>query len=355
MVSDTKIDTYCETIIEKQGNNKREFIIRYSSILVISLIFSFFGNISTPENTSFWVVFMISFLRTTIIWNGSMAIINYSISKFSMFKETVKLISFQVFFLALFVIVVEYIEIYVIEHLLKIPIDTNEKILLFIVSLVITFMISSIYASTAFFIQWKHNLIRAQVLEKANLEARYEILRNQINPHFLFNSLNSLLMLVSDNPVASKYVESISEILRYMLQIRDKDVVLISDELKIAKDYIFVQQNRFGENLKVDFGVPEKYFHYSIPPLTIQMLLENAIKHNVVSKINPLYIKVYVNENSFLVVENTVLNKLDNDPSTGIGLENIQKRYQYIIGKSIVVKNNKENFSVMLPLFEKEL
>ena len=190
---------------------------------------------------------------------------------------------------------------------------------------------------------------------KANLEARYDTLRNQVNPHFLFNSLNTLLMLVDDNPVAARYVESISEIMRYMLQSRDKDAVLLRDELKIARDYVFIQQSRFGDKLNVEFDVPEKFYHYAIAPLALQMLLENALKHNVVSKEDPLFVKVYVRENSFVVVENTVKTKIDKDASTGVGLDNIRNRYLHLTGKNIVVKFENDKFVVMLPLFEKAI
>lgn len=348
-------ETYCETVAESPHDHKREIIIRYIGIAVISFIFTFFDLAYLKGNASFLAAYALSFVRTALIWTGSMSIINYSITLFSMIKETVKLILFQVVVLSVFVVLVELTEIFVIEKFFKIPLATNEKSSLLIIALIITFMISAIYASVAFFIQWKQNLLRSQALEKANLEARYDTLRNQVNPHFLFNSLNTLLMLVQDNPVASRYVESISEIMRYMLQSRDKDAVLLRDELKIARDYVFIQQSRFGDKLNVAFDVPESFYHYAIPPLAIQMLLENVVKHNVVSKENPLFVKVFVGENLFLVVENTVKAKIDKDPSTGVGLENIQNRYLHLTGKNIVVRRDAEKFTVMLPLFEKPI
>jgi LytS/YehU family sensor histidine kinase len=196
---------------------------------------------------------------------------------------------------------------------------------------------------------------RAQALEKANLEARYETLRNQVNPHFLFNALNTLLMMVSDNEAASKYVESLSEFMRFMLNTRDKEVVLLRDELKIARQYIFIQQSRFGGKLQVDFNVPESCFHYAIPPLSLQMLLENALKHNVVSKDNPLKVNVFIEKNDFLVVENNIQPKIEKEPSTGVGLENIRNRYLYLTDKEMFVESNRSIFKVKLPLFEKEL
>lgn len=272
-----------------------------------------------------------------------------------MFNETVKLITFQILALTIFVFVVEMGEIFVFENYLKIPLDRSDRITLIVGSLLITFMISSIYASVAFFIQWKANLLRAQSLEKANLEARYETLRNQVNPHFLFNSLNTLLMMVSDNQAASKYVESLSDFMRYMLNTRDKEAVLLRDELKIARQYVFIQQSRFGGKLSVSFEVPESCFHYAIPPLSLQMIIENAIKHNVISKDNPLVVKIFVEDNEYLVIENNISPKIEKEPSTGVGLENIRNRYLYLTGKVVIVKNENGAFIVKLPLFEKEL
>jgi sensor histidine kinase YesM len=345
----------CVPLVDQRKSKWREITIRFAGIAVISLISVFADFGYSQGDSDYTKALLVSFIRTALIWNGSMMIIQYAVHRFPVFKETFKLISFQIIALCAFVLLVELGEIYAVENYLKIAMSDTEKRTLIIGSLLITFMISSIYASVAFFIEWKENLLRTQALEKANLEARYDTLRNQVNPHFLFNSLNTLLMLVNDNPVASKYVESISEIMRYMLQSRDKEAVLLRDELKIASDYVFVQQSRFGDKLQVEFDVPEKFYHYAIPPLALQMLLENAIKHNVVSKDNPLHVKVYIAENLFIVIENSVKAKIDKDPSTGVGLENIRNRYIHLTGKDILVKQENGRFVVMLPLFEKSM
>jgi two-component system LytT family sensor kinase len=345
----------CLPVMKPGKNHWREFIIRFTGIIIISLVSVFIDFGYSRGEAGFMKEFLVSVLRTALIWNGSMILIQFAVNRYPVFKETVKLIAFQVIALCVFVLLVELGEIYVAEHYLKVPMTHSDKTTLIIGSLLITFMISSIYSSVAFFLQWKENLLRTQALEKANLEARYDTLRNQVNPHFLFNSLNTLLMLVNDNPVASKYVESISEIMRYMLQSQDKDAVLLRDEMKIARDYVFVQQSRFGDKLKVEFDVHEQYFHYAIPPLALQMLLENALKHNVVSKEDPLFVKVYVLDNVYIVIENTVKAKIDKDPSTGVGLDNIRNRYLHLTGKNIVVKHDNGKFVVMLPLFEKSI
>jgi two-component system, LytTR family, sensor kinase len=345
----------CIPVVDQRKTHWREIIIRFVGITVISLVSVFLDFGYSLADSQFVKAFLISFIRTALIWNGSMIIIQFAVHRFPVFKETVKLLFFQIIALCVFVLLIELLEIYTVEHYLKIAMSYSEKRTLIAGSLLITFMISSIYASVAFFLEWKENLLRTQALEKANLEARYDTLRNQVNPHFLFNSLNTLLMLVNDNPVASKYVESISEIMRYMLQSQDKEAVLLRDELKIARDYVFIQQSRFGDKLQVEFDVPEKYYHYAIPPLALQMLLENAIKHNVVSKDDPLKVRVYMHDSLFIVIENTMKAKIDKDPSTGVGLENIRNRYIHLTGKDILVKQENGKFVVMLPLFEKSI
>jgi sensor histidine kinase YesM len=345
----------CMPVMDQRKTRWREITIRFVGITIVSLISVFLDFGYSQGDSQFTKAFLVSFIRTALIWNGSMILIQFAVKRYPVFKETFKLIAFQIIGLCFFVLLVELGEIYIVEKYLKVVMNYTEKRTLIIGSLLITFMISSIYASVAFFIQWKENLLRTQALEKANLEARYDTLRNQVNPHFLFNSLNTLLMLVNDNPVASKYVESISEIMRYMLQSQDKEAVLLRDELKIARDYVFIQQSRFGDKLQVEFNVPEKYFHYAIPPLALQMLLENAVKHNVVSKDDPLKVKVYMQDSLFVVIENTVKAKIDKDPSTGVGLDNIRKRYLHLTGKDIVVKQENGKFVVMLPLFEKSI
>lgn len=346
---------HCTQLSLHQHNHRREIIIRYAGVTLIALLSVIIDSAYAHREAGFPIAFMISFVRTALIWNGSMLIINFAVARFPMFEKTFQLVTFQIIALAVFVLIVELGEIYTVEHILEIPLTRSAKTTLIVGSLLITFMISAIYASVAFFIQWKENLMRTQALEKANLEARYATLQNQVNPHFLFNSLNTLLTLVNDNPAASRYVESVSEIMRYMLKSRDKEAVLLREELKIAKDYIYIQQSRFGDKLKVEFDVQEKYFHYAIPPLTLQMLLENAIKHNVVSKEDPLFVKIFIDENKHIVIENTFKEKIDKETSTGVGLENIANRYIYLTGKNVQIKKEGEKFVVILPLFEKPI
>ena len=147
----------------------REYLIRFSSITIMSLISVFIDSGYSHAEAGFLQAFLVSFIRTALIWNGSMLIIQFAISRYSIFKETFKIIVFQVVALSVFVLVVEAGEIFVVENYLKSEISRSGKTTLILGSLIITFMISAIYASVAFFVQWKENLLRTQALEKANL------------------------------------------------------------------------------------------------------------------------------------------------------------------------------------------
>lgn len=333
-------------------NTRKELIVRMSGIILISMLFPVVAYKNILPEAELIKVFLVSLIRTALLWNGSMLIINYLVSRFSVFKEPVKLLVYQIVSLILFVFLVEVAEIYAIEHFLRVPLLPQEKLNLIMTCVLITFMISAIYASVAFFLQWRANMKQTRALEKATMEARYEVLRNQVNPHFLFNSLNTLLMLVGDNTVAARYVESVSEFMRYMLNSRDKEVVTLGEELKMAREYIFIQQNRFGGKLNVVFDVPESFSETPFPPLALQMLLENALKHNVISKENPLHIHIGVENNSWLVVANNFQPKIEQEPSTGVGLGNIRDRYRYLSGKEILILKDARDFVVKLPFFD---
>jgi sensor histidine kinase YesM len=216
-------------------------------------------------------------------------------------------------------------------------------------SVVVTVFIS-------FFIHAKHFLmhLRQATLEKAKFEkesitARYEALKNQVNPHFLFNSLNALTNLVyEDQEKAVKFIKQLAEVYRYVLDSRDKEVVPISEELEFLKSYLFLQQIRFGDKLKIQISISRD--DVLVTPLALQMLVENAIKHNVVSEDDPLSI-VISDDDQFISVENNIQKKKTMiEPSAGIGLENIQKRYALLTNIPVGITDSGSSFKVTLPI-----
>lgn len=190
-------------------------------------------------------------------------------------------------------------------------------------------------------------------LMRENLQSQYESLKNQISPHFLFNSLTALRELIGDDPVnARQYVSHLSSVLRYTLQSNENKTISLSEELESAKSYLFLIKIRFGENLKADFNINENYKNHRLPPLAVQTLIENAVKHNEISKRNPLTIRIYTTVNSSLTVSNTIQEKISLEPGTGIGLANLSKQYKLLGGKEIRISKINNEFMVDIPLLK---
>jgi sensor histidine kinase YesM len=314
--------------------------------LILPLIFDPFREID-----SYFTSVIYATIESALFWNGTMYTVLFS-HKIFPFTKQIKLSIIMMFvFVTIFVLILFYFSFLFftqIEKSVRTPSDIINNLL---ISLLITYFITTFYAASYFFTQWRYHLVKSEKLQRANLEARFETLKTQINPHFLFNSLNTLMYLVVDNPKAAAYIENLSDFMRYLLQTRDKEAVTLAEEIALVKKYIFIQQNRFGDKMQIDIDIPENYSQLAIPPLALQMLIENAIKHNVISSDNQLHIRIYTS-NNHIIVENNLKEKIDKEPSTGVGLTNIKNRYQFLSGKEIVILVENNKFIVKLPLTE---
>jgi sensor histidine kinase YesM len=235
------------------------------------------------------------------------------------------------------------------EYFLNYHFDNYAEVV--IPSLIITLFMSLTLHGREFLVQWRAAAVDAERSKKESVAAQYESLKSQVNPHFLFNSLNALTNLVyEDQDKAAQFIKQLSEVYRYVLDSREKEVVNIEEELRFLESYFFLQKIRFGENLKIENGLSA--VSSMIAPLALQLLVENAIKHNVVSADNPLLIRLY-QEGKSIVVENSLLRKsIITETSNGIGIDNIKKRYQFLAKQEVVVLETKENFIVKLPIIE---
>ena len=207
-----------------------------------------------------------------------------------------------------------------------------------------------------FIYQYKHSQLEAETLKKQNAEARFEALRNQINPHFLFNSFNVLSSLVyKDADTSSKFIDQLSNVYRYLLFNQQNKIVRLSEEVAFLESYLYLLKIRFQDNLIIEKNIANHLKDTYIAPATLQLLIENAIKHNVVSKANPLSIKLFSN-GKYIVVENSIQLKEVKEESTNIGLNNIKDRYNYLCGKDAAdVINSNGVFTVKIPIIDKDL
>ena len=192
-----------------------------------------------------------------------------------------------------------------------------------------------------------------ELLKRENLNARHEALKQQVNPHFLFNSLNTLKSLVKRNADhAVDFTGELSSIYRYMLLHYDKRVVALRDEIEFSKSYLYLLKIRFGDAINTRIEVSDEFLDSLMPPNTLQLLIENAVKHNALSIKKPLFISISTTE-SFLIVENNFQPKVVKTMSSNFGLDNIRSRYLLLNGKEISIYGNEDCFRVILPIIRK--
>ena len=215
----------------------------------------------------------------------------------------------------------------------------------------ISLILLVVFATVFFILRAREKqLHKNALLQRERLKGQFETLRNQINPHFLFNSFNTLISTIAkDKDQAIDYVEQLSDYFRIILEQREKEVITLKEELELADRYLFLQKQRFGDNLIVIRTIPDEFMDSLIPPMTIQLLVENAIKHNIISRLKPLTIELNVSDN-FLIVSNTLQEKTQKEPSTGVGLNNIVHRYLILFKKEVLIVKNEIRFEVLLPL-----
>jgi uncharacterized membrane-anchored protein YhcB (DUF1043 family)/putative flippase GtrA len=190
-----------------------------------------------------------------------------------------------------------------------------------------------------------------ETLKMEALQSQFESLKNQLSPHFLFNSLTALKILIKEAPdTAQNYVNSLSRALRYTLKSNEKQLVTLKEEMEFMESYLFLIRMRFGNNLSVETNINENLLSYNLPPLTIQTLVENAIKHNEISKQHPLGINILTTESESLIIANDFQKKITSEEGTGIGLINLSKQFQLLVNKEIIIRNENNKFSVEVPL-----
>jgi LytS/YehU family sensor histidine kinase len=180
------------------------------------------------------------------------------------------------------------------------------------------------------------------------------MLKSQVNPHFLFNSFNTLIAIIEeDQKTAVSYVEKLSEFFRSIVAYRDKDLIPLREEINLLDNYFFLQKKRYGQHLSLSIKIDDNTLSATrIPPLTLQLLVENAIKHNAVSKESPMLIEIFT-ESSNIIVQNNMNPKLLNERSSGMGLQNITNRFNLLTDEMVEIKNDGKIFSVKIPLIKK--
>jgi len=224
-----------------------------------------------------------------------------------------------------------------------------------ILGVVMNLILVSMVEGSFFFNQWKNSLLHSERLEREKTQSQLEALKNQVNPHFLFNSLNVLSSLVhADAYKAEEFIDEFASVYRYILNIQDKTVVSLQEELRFLDSFIFLQKIRFQEGLKIQMHIEAEQLNKYLPPLALQLLVENAIKHNVVGKEKPLNIRIFTINNELFIVNNLQIRQ-DKPEGTEIGLKNLRERYFHLAGLQPKFEIKDNEFVAQIPLFDGEV
>ena len=192
-----------------------------------------------------------------------------------------------------------------------------------------------------------------KIWKKKNIKAKLEALQTQLSPHFLFNNFNIIDALIkTDTDLAQKYVQGLSKVFRYILDNKDRELVTLEQELQFIKEFIFLMETRFDSNLSLKIDLQNSTLKKFIPPVSLQLIIENAIKHNEISSRNKLKIHISDKDEQYLSVSNNVKLKKGSYLGTGTGLKNIAQRYQYLTKKEVIVDKTKEQYQIKIPLLQ---
>lgn len=215
----------------------------------------------------------------------------------------------------------------------------------------------SIYFSLHFLSHWRKSELAAETFKREHIRSQLDSLKNHLDPHFLFNNLNILSSLIDKDKESSRvFINKFAEVYRSILRVKSDDLIPLQEELGFIDAYIYLIRTRFEDNIRFSIVVDKNAISSMLPPLTLQMLIENAIKHNIITETSPLVIRIYQPDNRSLIVSNT-LNKKEKEPALGLkesGLQNIQKRYSHFTDREVKVLETATHFEVHLPVLEIE-
>lgn len=288
------------------------------------------------------LLFFFFFSWLTLQLNANWA---YITSKYAVLPHTITLLFANIIVLVSGLWLMEYLH----PTLVGTPISREEKGFLFFICAIVLIILFFVARILRLQIIQHENMIENERLKHQNLQNELTALKNQIDPHFLFNSLNTLTALVRDNDKACRFVKKLSFMYRYILQSSDKDLVVLKDELKFLESYTHLIGTRYRDRFIIEIDIEAKYLTAEIPPLALQLLVENAVKHNEISETNPLKVIIYTKDHS-IFVENQMRPRTTLAEGTKNGLSNLKKRYFLVSKQEITLRKENNIFSVQLPL-----
>lgn len=333
-------------------NDKWALIIALPLISIgIPLVFPYDGEYFSSYHFS---MIFFSAYYTVSIWMGCRAILHWLWRKYPWNKKPLQHISFEILLVTTWTTVIVLIGNYLLEPcMLSSSLPAGSEGFQMVLVYVFTFLIVTIHEGYFIFRHWKLTLLNEQKLQIENEKARYESLKQQLNPHFLFNSFNMLSALIEeDHSKASVYLADMTRFFRMSLQMQEQKTVKLSEEVELTRRYLSLQSIRFGDAFQVHWDLNCDTNHLEAAPMTLQILLENIFKHNALVSGKPVQISIVCSIDS-ITVENSFIPRLEDTSGTGMGITNLMERYRLLTGKEVIVSRG-EKFSVCVPLITKQ-
>ncbi|WP_269222852.1 sensor histidine kinase [Flavobacterium sp. IMCC34518] len=290
-----------------------------------------------------------------IIWQGNEAIDGFLNTRHPWIENAKKRLIVQSFLSVIFTSITLFTLMYTL-HQLRFGdgrIIDRKMMEIFPPAILFTLALLSIKIGTEFFNALKNSLLEVEKYKTESANAQLENLKNQLNPHFLFNNLSVLTSLVYKNQdKAAHFINELSKVYRYVLDNKNSELVPLKEELDFINHYIYLRKIRFEESILFEIKIEESKKNDFLLPMCLQMLVENTIQHNETSQANPLKVLIYT-ENNSLIIENPILPRSNVADSTKTGLKNIEKRYSFFTDDKVIISNNGKIFKVILPLIQR--
>jgi hypothetical protein len=336
----------------KKLNDKWFRFVGIPLIALMGHLIFFNRNNQGDERFGFWEIYFIALAETLLLWEVDRVIILRFRNKYPALQQTRKRIVSLFVYCTLLTLFIRIANIWFYDKTLlwgyRFPLEGY----LYSVSVALLFVVivGGIYEGIYYFSKWNKASLEAEQLKRENLQTQLDSLKTQINPHFLFNSLSSLVSLImEDQKRAVAFTEELSAVYRYLLQANSATLTTLREELQFAAAYYSLLQNRFEDSIRMTIAVEEEALDLLIPPLSLQLLLENAVKHNATLPEDPLSITIE-NRDQYLVVSNSLHAKNSTVLSNKVGLKNIFAKYELLNQPGIVVEKTATHFIVKLPL-----
>jgi sensor histidine kinase YesM len=345
------------TQIKPLSYSKKESLIAVIFLPPFAFVLNYvmFGNdyFSSLKNFLLATILTFAIIMLTYVSCGMVAIVLSN--RYPKYSQTFKRISIAM--IAYVAIMTAAISIifwgYDYIGFLGYQLNRTQYIWCLIVGVFCNILATSLNEGVAFFEKWRKLVDEAENLKKENLQSQLEGLKGQVNPHFLFNSLNSLSSLISEDPAqAERFLDEMSKVYRYLLRTNEEGLTTLNSEMDFIQSYFHMLKTRYGDGLDMETKIDDHYLNYQLPPLTLQMLVENAVKHNMILKNNPLKILIMTTNSGRLIVSNNLQRKDRLVSSNRVGLTNIVNKYRLMKKEEISVRDDGKEFAVVVPLIQ---